>query len=105
MLFQFRDALEKVDKEVLGFLLPLINLDKVNVILTGDHGIVSSNDPNRRRRGANVQYLDDYLDPETYRAFMTGGSATLSPMGSTSVEELYQRLKTLRNNPEFRVFR
>jgi len=36
---------------------------------------------------------------------MTGGSATLSPMGSTSVEELYQRLKTLRNMPEFRVFR
>jgi len=102
---EFREALEKMDKEILGSIIPLINLDKVNVILTGDHGMVSTNDLKSRRRGANVQYLDDYLDPETYRVFMTGGSATLSPLGRTTIEELYRKLRTLRNMPDYRVFR
>ena len=94
-----------MDEEILGSIVPLIDIETVNIILTGDHGIVSSKDADSRTSGADIEYLDDYLDPETYRVFMTGGSATLSPLGRTTIEELYRKLRTLRNMQDYRVFR
>ena len=94
-----------MDEELLGSIIPLIDFETVNVILTGDHGIVSSKDADSRTSGADIEYLDDYLDPETYRVFMTGGSATLSTLGSTTVDDLYKKLQPLRDMSSYRVFR
>ena len=99
-IFQYKNALVRFDNEILGLILDMLEKDipDANLVIVGDHGF-SDTHPNR------TEYLDDYLDPKSFK-FNTAGSLTdLRPSAGFTVDQLIHNLTALNSSGNFKIYR
>lgn len=91
---QMRNVLKKLDNNTLYLMEQLKQLDsfdRINIILTGDHGMMNFN---------SSMYLDidQYINPESYISWCNSSLRMLITNSSTStLEELYHTCKIAEN--------
>ncbi|XP_047128164.1 bis(5'-adenosyl)-triphosphatase enpp4 isoform X2 [Hydra vulgaris] len=98
---QYKDALESVDRDVVGYVLEKLNsYPEINLILTSDHGFIDIDYKSKLQ----VKFLDDYLQSGSYQSNWAGGSCFLRPKNGFTIDDLVNNLTSLSQN-NFRIYR
>ncbi|KAK3576513.1 hypothetical protein CHS0354_034187 [Potamilus streckersoni] len=94
---------EALDKDVLGYLLHRLEeaelLDKINLIITSDHGMANISDIEK-----NKIDLDQYVNPLSYRVLNGNPVISILPVPNTTamIDEIFRNLS---GRPNLNVYR
>lgn len=99
-IFQYKNALARFDKEILGLILDMLERDlpDTNLVIVSDHGFADTH-PNR------TEYLEDYLDPTSFKWNTIGCLTDLRPSAGFTINQLLHNLTALNSTGNFKVYR
>lgn len=95
----YKDKIEAIDRDVLGYLVERLMrfqlMDKTNVILLSDHGIIETKDTRQIR-------IHEYIDPDSYFKNVAAKEHIWPKPGK--LQEIYDKLKSAKN-PHLKVYK
>lgn len=96
----YKDSTEKVDEDAVGYLLDQLEkekfIDEVNLIFVRDHSMVNTSSD-------RVIFLDNYIEPSTYRLIESGPIGHIWP-NEAKLDEIYNNL-TNKPHDHFHVYK